>query len=468
VWVSGIVCARYAIGPSRMAYEALTQELKIMRKREILLDEIKQYAGMGVLLRLGRSIFAVCLLTLLAVGCGRRQDDGKAHLVLSVPADQKTRAMYRGVITSFEARYPHVKIQILEIPAKYYGKVLVMIAGNNAPDLMWMGQSFAEFAVRGVFLDLSAKIKQEVNLDEYLPQALEWYRIDGKQYGIPFGVDMSYIIYNKALFDQAGVPYPTDDWTFPEFLERAQKLTFDRDGDGNIDQYGFAGSLEKSTFGAAVMSKDGNKPLCNSPEMIDCLQTNLDLAEKWKVSPRPDDTDMQSLDLYAYFRQGKAAMMLMYTWNLPFLSSRCDDMKWDIVNNPKVRQRGHWASSQAILVSADTAYPEESWLLCKEFFSDEIQRTMSARGLPPNLRVAREIIKEYARTGKQPANIAALYKARDSLYPTPRIANLSEIMSLYGNAASGVSAHRATPQEAMIKAEKAINVFLKRRQRNRH
>ncbi len=407
-----------------------------------------------------------CVLLFAVPGCRRRKpEEGKVKLVLSVPADQKTRGMYRSMVAAFEKRRPHVTVQILEVPANYYGKVLVMIAGRNAPDLMWMGQSFAEFAVRGVFLDLSERIRREVDLSEYLPQALSWYQVNGRQYGIPFGVDMNFVVYNKALFDEAGVAYPTDDWTLDEFLEKARRLTLDRDGDGRPEQYGFYGKLEQSTFGAEVIAPDGSEPRCNSPEMIEYLQANLDLAEKWGVSPRPDDSDTQSLDTYAYFRQKKAAMMQMFTWNLPFLRSRCAELDWDIVNNPTAKQRGHWASSQAILVSADTAHPDEAWLLCKEFFGDEIQRIMSARGLPPNLRIAREMIEVHRTSGLKPPNIAALFRARDSLYPTPRIANLSEIMSLYGSASGGVTAGRTTPAEAMAKAEKAINLFLRRRRR---
>ena len=404
-------------------------------------------------------VLAACVL----LGCGRRDADGaKVKLVLSVPADQKTRTMYRRVVGEFEARHPHVSVQILEIPADYYSKVLVMIAGRNAPDLMWMGQSFAEFAARGVFMDMSARLEAEVDLGEYLPQALGWYRIDGKQYGVPFGVDMSFVAYNRALLAEAGVPYPTDEWTLDDFLEKAKKLTRDRDGDGRIDQYGYRGSIDHSCFGAAIISSDGTKPLCNSPEMIECHQFNLDLAEKWKVSPLPDDPDAQGLDSVAYFRQGRAAMMKMHTWNLPFLRDRCRDLDWDIVNNPKARQRGHWASSQGILISVDTAHPDEAWLLCREFFGDEVQRTMASRGLPPNLRVAREMI---AQNRDKPANTGALLKATDSLYPTPRIPNLSEIMSLYYSAAGGISAHRATPAEAMAKAEKAISFYLRHRRR---
>ena len=414
------------------------------------------------------STYTMALLVvacLCLTGCGPREpDDGKVHLVLAMPQDSKTREMYRAIIDDFEQRYPHIAVELLGVSGdNYYSKVLVMIAGRNAPDLMWMGQAFGEFAARGIFLDLSDRIAAEIELDEFLPQALKWYQVKGKQYGIPFGIDMGFIAYNKELLDQAGVPYPTDDWDVDDFLAKAKKLTIDRDGDGRTDQYGYRGSLPESSFGAHIISDDGMRPLCNSPEMIESMKFNLELATKHKVSPHPEDADVESLDNISYFHQGRAAMMRLFTWDLPFLDAKCGDISWDIVTNPKVRQRGHWASSQAILVSADTKHPEEAWLLCKEFFGDRIQLAMGARGLPSNRRIAQEMIGR--RKGMQPENWAAMLKASDCLYPTPRIANLYEILNLWYSAASGVSAGRTTPEAAVAKAEKAINRFIKYRRR---
>ena len=60
-----------------------------------------------------------------------------------------------------------------------------------------------------------------MDLDRYLQQAVDWYRIEVKLLGIPFGVDMEFVVYNKALFDEAGVDYPTDTWHVDELLAKA-------------------------------------------------------------------------------------------------------------------------------------------------------------------------------------------------------------------------------------------------------
>jgi len=405
------------------------------------------------------------VLFLLFSGCGPASPrDGKVHLVVTLPADQLTKPIYETVVTDFERRHPNIAVELISIPRDYYGKVLVMIAGRDAPDLMWMGQGFTEFATRGVFLDISERLAAEVDMKEFLPQALSWYRIAGKQYGVPFGVDMEFIVYNKALFDRAAVPYPSDDWDVWELLEKAKKLTKDLDGDGRTDQYGFRGRIDPSAFGAEILARDGSRALCNSPEMIECLKFNLDLVFKWKVAPLPDEMDQEGLDDYAIFRQGRAAMMKMYTWNLPFLRKRCGDVDWDIVCSPKARQPGRWASSQAVLISADTRHPDEAWLLCREFFGDTFMEAMASRGLPPNLRVAREYI---ARNRQRPANLAALLKGAGSLHPFPRVPHLNELLAHYWAAVSAVYAQRATPEEAMARAEKEIRRAVARQRRRK-
>lgn len=406
-------------------------------------------------------LLAISLLCLSLTGCARRPaDDGKVHLVFAAPSSRDTRPFYQAQLAKFHETHPGIAVRFLEIPKDYYRKVLVMIAGRCAPDLMWMGQSFGEFATRGAFLDISRQVEAEVDLDQYLTQVVDWYRIEGKLLGIPFGVDMEFVAYNKALFDEAGVDYPTDDWHADDLLAKAKLLTLDRDGDGRLDQYGYRGSIDPSAFGARILSADGKRALCSSPEMVQCLQYNLDLVHKWKVSPLPDAIEQEGIDKYAAFRAGRAAMMKMFTWDLPALGEQCANVDWDLVNAPRVKQRGHWASSQAVLISADTKHPKEAWELCKAFFGDDFQRTMAARGLPTNLRIARQV---FAGHKGKPANIAALLKATDSLYPFPRVPHLQELMQHYWNGTESVNSLRATPEEAMAAAAKAINRTIARR-----
>lgn len=54
---------------------------------------------------------------------------------------------------------------------------------------------------------------------------LNFYNVDGKQYAIPKDFDTIGVWYNKKIFDEAGVPYPTDDWTWDDMADIAKQLT---------------------------------------------------------------------------------------------------------------------------------------------------------------------------------------------------------------------------------------------------
>jgi ABC-type glycerol-3-phosphate transport system substrate-binding protein len=174
-----------------------------------------------------------------------------------------------------------------------------------------------------------------------------------------------------------------------------------------------------------------------------------------KVSPLPQEVWGTGSDNYTIFRQRRAAMMEMFTWDLPYLRKQCADMNWDIALHPKIRQRAQWASSAAILASSKTRYPEQVWALCREFLSPEFQLRANQRGgLPPSRAVARQLV---ARNDTQPKNLAALITAADFLHPNPRVASKMEIQQQFSSACDAVWMNRMTPEQAMARAEREIN-----------
>ena len=389
-------------------------------------------------------------------GCGDAgaKQKGKVRLVMATTVLREIEPRYKEAIARFEATHPHIEIEWLTVAGNYYDKVLLMIAGRNAPDLMWMGQGFVEFAERGALLDITDRVAKEVDTSKYPPLLLKWYRRNDRQYGVPFGIDTQFIIYNKQLFDEAGVPYPQDGWDYADFLDKARKLTKDRDGDRRIDQYGFSGELDFTTFGAEIISADAKQALCNNPAMIDYLQTNLDLIHKEKVSLQGKGGGDATLDeSTSLFHQQRVAMMLMFTWDLPFIRQRFADMKWDLVTNPKVRQNGHWASSQAIVISSATKHPDEAWEFAKTFFGEEFQRSMSDLLLPTDQALAARLAAE----NRSPNVHAVLMRATPSMRSLPRVPNMTELLQFWYDARDSVRAGRATPKEAMVRAEKQIN-----------
>ena len=422
-------------------------------------------------------LFGLALLVVLIIGWGyyhskgkqSQSEDEKVRLVLAINVSHRERPFFVETVDAFMKEHPNIEVEIRNIAGvRYYQKILIMMAGKVAPDLMWMGQSFAEFAYKGAFLDITDRLK-DFPTDEFLPQALSWYRMNGRQYGVPYAIHMRIFAYNKKLFDEAGIPYPSDDWDFDEFLEITKKLTLDKDGDGQIDQYGFRGGLHRATFGAEIFSDDGQLALCNTPEMLNFFQTRLDLAFKYKVQPtmelRNQEGRNSSIERYAPFAQGRYAIIDAGNGDRVVMLEKCADIDWDYVLCPKVKRHAQWSSSAAIVISADTRHPDESWELCKVFIGDKFQKSMALSGMPTNINAAEEVIAEHRGT---PSNLKAVLKAYDFLYPTPRVPNLKELEAIYVDAEEKIMLRMATPRDALDDAQRKMTLAIKKlNERNR-
>ena len=71
--------------------------------------------------------------------------------------------------------------------------------------------------------------------DDFYPFERDASMSGGKVYGVPALVDNLALVYNKKVFDAAGVAYPSATWTWDDFRTAAKKLT-----DTGRKQYGWA------------------------------------------------------------------------------------------------------------------------------------------------------------------------------------------------------------------------------------
>ena len=97
--------------------------------------------------------------------------------------------------------------------------------------------------------------------------------MDGKLYGLPNGTQTMVMYYNKKMFDDAGIAYPKDGWTWDEFSDAAKKLT---KADGSVYGYGLSSSYFQltpwwSTNDAYPTTDDYSAPALNSKNMVESV-----------------------------------------------------------------------------------------------------------------------------------------------------------------------------------------------------
>ncbi len=143
--------------------------------------------------------------------------------------DINSTTYYKPLIEAYEAAHPNVKIEMLDLGSNDYMTVLStqLTGGDDSIDVVTIkdipGYNNLVKAGQLVALnDYAAKAKIDIG---QFGGTVEQISVDGKYYGLPFRSDFWLIYYNKALFDKAGVAYPTNDMTFEQYDALARKMT---------------------------------------------------------------------------------------------------------------------------------------------------------------------------------------------------------------------------------------------------
>src|SRR5512135_236810 len=194
----------------------------------------------------------------------------------------------QAVMDKVNAAATDFQIVLQAVPADYYTKLQTMIAGNTAPDLMWLSQEYvANYADSGAIMDISSQIAKlssmpAANLDDYYPGSLAVAKYAGKLYSLPWIAQPVVLYYNPAMFQKAGINPPDESWTWDTFKEAAKKLTI-KDASGNVTQYGtsFSGWPPIQMFiwqaGGEVIASDLKSCPIDSPEALQGEQFYKDI-----------------------------------------------------------------------------------------------------------------------------------------------------------------------------------------------
>ncbi len=133
------------------------------------------------------------------------------------PPDQA----YEGIVSAFEAAHPGITVKTTEYPSERFVALLTasLAAGEPVDMLMLNGQDLRRYAVDGTLGALDGLVG---DTSRFAPAALETGRIDGKQWGVPYGWYGGFPIFvNKAVLDKNGLSAPR---SYEDFLVIRDKL----------------------------------------------------------------------------------------------------------------------------------------------------------------------------------------------------------------------------------------------------
>lgn len=351
--------------------------------------------------------------------------DGDGRIVLRVAnwggpgADPTFMKIDRDVREAFERRHG-VRVQVEGIPGRgqYVPKLLMTYVAGNPPDVMTLdASSAAVFIDNGLLADLTPLIAKDpaFDLGAYFPNVVDVARRGDRLFAIPGDFTPMVIIYNKRLFDQAGVPYPRPGWTREEFLEAARALTVKEPGAASPRQYGFKFENWMPAWlpwiwagGGDVLSPDGTRAggYLDSPATLDTIRFLVDMIHRDRLAPNLSESVATGIDL---FRGGRAAMTLTGHWSL--IEYRVDKMDVGITSIPRVGDHRVTVMYEAgMAISEASPHKDLAWEYVKYMTGVAAQKEKLAMGLA--ISANREVARLFAGTEVEDAFLEEVARAR--------------------------------------------------------
>jgi multiple sugar transport system substrate-binding protein len=351
-------------------------------------------------------------------------------------------AMY----AAFSKLHPDIVVEIETIGYNdYFTQMQTRVAGGTAPDCYELNiENFAAYANKGLLAEIAGVDTAGIN-----KTALSAFTVAGKQYGLPGCFSNVVLIYNKDLFDQAGVSYPDVSWTWTDVQKAAEKIHALGD-----DYFGIFAPITyneffkvAAQFGGSILNSDKTAFTVNSPECIAAARTMIERVTVSNV--QPDTAQQGGMGDWDWFMSGRLGMIPTGIWAFNTFSENCA-FNWDITVEPgQVKKATHFFSN-AYVVNRDSknAQAATEWITFLASSPEAAKIRISAGWDLPAI-TDQAVLASYLAIEK-PANRKAVFESLDYLTVPPII----EQNALMGDI---ITKHLQQAADKKVSIEQALN-----------
>lgn len=255
------------------------------------------------------------------------------HLVFQI-WDQGQKAGMEAMAQAYMESHEGVTIEVQAVGwDEYWTKLEASATSNSMPDIFWMhSNQIYKYADNGILADCSDIVDASNYAEVSVANATG---SDGKLYGVPKDKDIIGLLYNKELFDAAGVAYPDDTWTWDD-MESASAQIYEKTGKYGYmayshDQIGYWNFVYQN--GGQILSDDGTEALYTEKPVADAIRYYVDIQKNdWC----PTQEQFANTGAAEMFFSGEGAMYYAGNWDLINLCTTYEDMngKWDVAVLP--------------------------------------------------------------------------------------------------------------------------------------
>lgn len=350
---------------------------------------------------------------------------------------------------AFHEEYPNITVNIETIGYDdYFTQMQTRVAGGTAPDCYELNiENFAAYANKGVLAELTG-----IDTSGYNATALNAFSVNGKQYGVPGNFSNVVLIYNKDLFDQAGVAYPTDDWTWDDAMDACEKISALGD-----DIYGIYQPITFNEFfkvaaqyGGGVLNADKTEFTINSEENLKAA--TMMISKVTDTNVQPTEAQMGGMGDWDLFESGRLGMIPTGIWAFNTFADACD-FNWDICVEPGGTQKATHFFSNALVVNADSDKKEAAatWINWLASSDTSAQMRIDAGWDLPAIS-NEEVLSGYLKL-TPPENRQAVFDSLNYLTVAPIIEDYSLMSDIITGKLSLAAGGEITVQEALDQAQ---------------
>jgi multiple sugar transport system substrate-binding protein len=385
------------------------------------------------------------------------------------PADESFEYLsIERMVDEFNQQNPNVTVNLQYVNSDFaLQKATVALQGNKAPDISYQyGTNMPQLAQSPELVDLTDRVNEaDFNWDDFFEGERAVATVDGRVLGIPALVDNLAIVYNKDLFQKAGLPEPTEDWTWADATEAAKAIT---DPDEKIFGLAFPADGSETMVwqyismlwaaGGDILNPENTEAIFNSEAGVRALTTLKEIndAGAMYLDFRPDAGKYGEL-----FNSGKIGMVITGPWDL----SGFPDANYGVQFMPSFDPGG----SHETIAGPDNWVifdngPERvaaAWEFLKFISSPEqvLKDSIDTGHLPTRASVEEmpefsEFDKKYPGAGTFASNLVNVKKARPQIPQYPRIS------TALGQALANVLTGDEDPQAALDEAKEAADGIL--------
>jgi multiple sugar transport system substrate-binding protein len=346
-------------------------------------------------------------------------------------------------------------------------KIETAIAGGVYPDISYLYGSFSSNIAtvpQTVVLNDYVENDADVNWDDFWPVCQRAATVDGKIVGFPALVDNLALVYNKKLFDQAGLAYPNENWTWTDFRDAAKALT-----DPAKQQFGWSMQDDQSdsttwrfmpflwSAGGDLLSTDNTKAIFNGPEGVKALTLLQQMATEDHSVYLDGGDGSKSLGL---FTSGHIGMYSDGPWDLGTVLD--SGMDFGITTIPKDQVTATISGPDDWVVFDNGDARKNAAIDFLKWFTAPEQdiRWAIATGLLP-IRQSESELPEYQDFLDQNPGIENwVANEANAIKNLPQVSSFPKISEAIATAVAAALLGKMSPQEALDSAAQQVDAEL--------